>query len=772
MNTDNFSSKISIFIERIIEKYINIPQLPDPNQYQVAETLRTLSSIILLIGLATISITPFVFSNIVYGLSITGSILVIILLVQYLNRRGKVKLASHIFIYAIWIVITVISFLSNGFYSNFLFTYITITVMGGLILGGMAAYHFAGISILSIFALFFLDFKGLMPAPILSFTPIALIIISIASIFLAASTLILVITKYEEIFNELLEKEESLSKSNRDLIWEIQAREEAETLQKQSEDQLKSALMESPYPTMLHTDNGEIILVNTAWIDKSGYSPRQIGSIEEWLNNCFRENSTEIADEISQLIKSPQIQREGFYPLYTEEGNILNWVLRWTQLSKLSDGRNLVLTIASDMTSLKNVKSALRESEENFSRFSLLTNDGTWDWDLKTDVVHFDPLFYTMAGYEIDDFPHLLEEFRKRVHPDDVELVFSNAEDHLSGKIERFSVEFRFLRKDGSWLWVMGRGKVVEQDQDGNPLRFVGTHTDISAQKAVEEKLSQYQLQLEDIVKDRTQRLNERILEVERLNAALTNILDDYQTANEKLSSMSASLTDTYQELESFTYSVSNDLRVPLNKVKESAQTLLKKYPSKIDQKALEYIESVNDNALLMDVLIENLTELSLLGRQELNPISIDIFALVEDIINTYSDQIKKRKIKIDIKDLPPCCADENLLKITLHNLISNAIKFTNKQKKPEITIGYQPDQTDDRVIYFVKDNGVGFNIEDTEKVFDTFQRLHSQDEFPGSGIGLALAKKIINRHGGKIWVETAEKDGATFYFDLSRTAT
>ncbi|RLD03115.1 MAG: hypothetical protein DRI65_13540, partial [Chloroflexota bacterium] len=398
MNTDNFSSKISIFIERIIEKYIKIPQLPDPSQYRVAETIHTLSSIILLIGLATISITPFVFSNIVYGLSITGSILVIILLVQYLNRRGKVKLASHIFIYAIWIVITVISFLSNGFYSSFLFAYITITVMGGLILGGMAAYHFAGISILSIFILFFLDFMGLMPAPILSFTPIALIITSIASIFLAASTLILVITKYEEIFNELLEKEESLSKSNRDLIWEIQAREEAETLQKQSEDQLKSALMESPYPTMLHIDNGEIILVNTAWIDKSGYSPRQIRSIEEWLNNCFRENSTEIADEISQLIKSPQIQREGYYPLYTEKGNILNWMLRWTQLSKLPDGRNLVLTIASDMTSLKDVESALRESEENFSRFSLLTNDGIWDWDLKTDAVHFDPLYYTMAG--------------------------------------------------------------------------------------------------------------------------------------------------------------------------------------------------------------------------------------------------------------------------------------------------------------------------------------------------------------------------------------
>ena len=770
MNTDNNSSKFSEFADRIFEKYLKIPQLPDPKQYRMAETLHTLSSIILLMGIATISITPFVFSNIVNGLAITGSFLVFILMVQYLNRRGKVNLAAHMFIYGIWIMDTVIIVLSNGFYSPFLAEYITITIMGGLILGGMTAYLFAGISILSMLVLFFLNSQGLMPDPIIIFTPVALIIISIAAIILVAITLIMVIIKYEENFNELNEKEQSLSQTNQDLLWEIQSREEAEILKKLSDDQLQSALMDSPFPTMLHADNGEIIIVNTAWVEKCGYSPRQLGSIEDWLNICFRENATQVAEEIDQLIQSTQKQREGIYTLYREDGSTLSWVLRWTKLPKLTDGRNLVLTIASDMTNLKYVESALRESEENLSKFSLLTNDGIWDWDLQNDAVHFDPLYYTMAGYEVDEFPQLLEEFRKRVHPDDVEKVFRNAEDHFNGLIGRFSIEFRFLRKDGSWLWVMGRGKITEQDENGNPLRFVGTHTDISAQKAVEEELSHYQLQLEDIVEDRTQRLNERISEVERLNAALTNILDDYQTANEKLSSMSASLADTYQELESFTYSVSNDLRIPLKRIKESSQTLLKKYPSKIDKKALENIENVQDDALLMDNLIENLTKLSLLGRQTINPIPIDPSPLVEDILNSYSDQIKKRKIKIDIKELPYCCADENLLKIALHNLISNAVKFTEKQKNPEITIGYQPDQSSQRVVYYIKDNGVGFTMEDKEKVFNTFQRLHNQDEFPGSGIGLTLAKKIIKRHGGEIWVEAAEKEGATFYFDLERS--
>lgn len=769
MNTDNKSSKFTNFTNRIFEIYFKVPHLADPAKNRVAEILHNLSSIILLLGLAVISITPFIFSSIVNGLAITGTFLAIILVVQQLNRLGKVKLAAHLFVYTIWILGTVIIFLSGGFFSSALSIYITIAVMGGLILGGLSAYHIAGLSILSMFLMFFLESQSLMPDPIIVFTPVALIFIATTGIIVAAVTLIIVISKYEENALDLQEKERSLSKSNQEMTWEIQAREEAETLQKQSEERLKSALMDSPYPTMLHAEDGEILLVNTAWLEKSGYSEKLFESFEECLNISFRESAALIENEIQQLVQSPENLTEGYYTLYTEDGNTLNWVLRFTLLPKLPDGRNLFLTIASDMTNLKYMESALRESEENLSRFSLLTNDAIWDWDLKTDIVHFDSRYYTMAGYEIDEFPHLLEEFRKRVHPDDVEKVFANAENHLSGKIDGFSVEFRFLKKEGTWLWVLGRGKITEQDEDGNPLRFVGTHTDISAQKKVEEELSHYQLQLEEIVEDRTEQLNERISEVERLNAALTNILDDYQTANEKLSSMSASLSETYRELESFTYSVSNDLRIPLNQVKESSRILLDTYSTKIDQKALDYIENVRENALLLDSQIENLTTLSRLGRQPINPVRIDPAYLIKDIINSFSDQIAERKIEIVIKDLPHCFADEELLKIALHNLISNAIKFTQKQKEPQITIGYQPDLSNQRVTYYVKDNGVGFNMKDKEKVFDTFQRLHSQDEFQGSGIGLALAKKVIERHGGDMWAEAAEKEGAAFYFNLER---
>ena len=272
-------------------------------------------------------------------------------------------------------------------------------------------------------------------------------------------------------------------------------------------------------------------------------------------------------------------------------------------------------------------------------------------------------------------------------------------------------------------------------------------------------------------MEDRTQNLNERISEVERLNAALTNILDDYQITNEKLASMSTSLSDTYQELESFTYSVSNDLREPLKAVKQSSDTLMKKYHAKLDPKAKIYLEEVQLNTALMDQLIENLLKLAELGRKEITRVPVNPTTLVNKVIKSYAEEIEDRKIKTNIKELPPCMADENLLEMVFQSLIGNAVKFTKKQKNAEITIGHQPDQASERVIYYVKDNGVGFNSKDQENIYDTFHRLHSQEEFQGIGIGLTLAKKIINRHSGEIWAEAVENEGATFYFSLNRPA-
>ncbi|MBD3317443.1 MAG: PAS domain S-box protein, partial [Chitinivibrionales bacterium] len=142
-----------------------------------------------------------------------------------------------------------------------------------------------------------------------------------------------------------------------------------------------------------------------------------------------------------------------------------------------------------DVTEEFRMQEALRKSEDRLAKTLRAANDGMWDWNLENDEVYFDPRYYRMAGYEVNEFPHTLEEFKKRIHPDDLDFVIEHSNRHLRGEIDRFEVEFRFRKKDGGWLWVLGRGVIVERDETGRPRRFVGTHTDITLRKEAEERL-------------------------------------------------------------------------------------------------------------------------------------------------------------------------------------------------------------------------------------------------------------------------------------------
>ncbi|MDZ7860767.1 MAG: PAS domain S-box protein [Candidatus Krumholzibacteriota bacterium] len=150
-----------------------------------------------------------------------------------------------------------------------------------------------------------------------------------------------------------------------------------------------------------------------------------------------------------------------------------------------------VVLVFRDVTEKYRIREELRRSEELLSLAMSIKNEGIWDWDLTTDDVYFDPRYYKMAGYRVDEFPPRLDEFKKRVHPDDIEYVMNRASEHLEGKIDNFNVEFRFKRKDGGWMWIQGRGMVVERDEKGSPTRFVGTHTDITERKYAEEALKE-----------------------------------------------------------------------------------------------------------------------------------------------------------------------------------------------------------------------------------------------------------------------------------------
>jgi signal transduction histidine kinase len=218
-------------------------------------------------------------------------------------------------------------------------------------------------------------------------------------------------------------------------------------------------------------------------------------------------------------------------------------------------------------------------------------------------------------------------------------------------------------------------------------------------------------------------------------------------------------------DLESFSYSVSHDLRAPLRAVDGFCQMFMEEFGANVDPEGLRILEKVRAGTTRMNQLIEGLLRLARFSRQPLNTRRVQTSALVTQVTSNFRDQLEGRTVQMVLGELPDCLADGALLEQVFTNLISNALKFTTGRPDTRIEIGSQ--RIDSEVAYFVKDNGVGFDMRYAERLFGVFQRLHSQAEFEGTGIGLSIVHRIVRRHGGRTWAEGVLQQGATFYFTL-----
>jgi two-component system sensor kinase len=225
------------------------------------------------------------------------------------------------------------------------------------------------------------------------------------------------------------------------------------------------------------------------------------------------------------------------------------------------------------------------------------------------------------------------------------------------------------------------------------------------------------------------------------------------------------SLCTLTAELEGFSYSVSHDLRAPLRAIDGFSRVLQSDYGEELDDEGRRLLGVVRNNAAHMGVLINGLLSYSRLGRQEMKPSLVDMTDSAQRIFAEQQAAVSERQIEITLKDLAPAWVDHKLAQQLLGNLIANAIKFTRTRDIAQIEIGGQTDGSMNT--YYVKDNGVGFDMTYVDKLFGVFQRLHSEDEFEGVGIGLALTQRIVRRLGGKIWADATLAEGATFYFTL-----
>jgi PAS domain S-box-containing protein len=226
-----------------------------------------------------------------------------------------------------------------------------------------------------------------------------------------------------------------------------------------------------------------------------------------------------------------------------------------------------------------------------------------------------------------------------------------------------------------------------------------------------------------------------------------------------------AELAAANKELEAFAYSVSHDLRAPLRTIDGFSQALLEDYASSIDETGKDYLRRVRAAANRMSSLIEDILGLSRVTRTEMERSSVDLSDLVREIFEDIKALEPEREIDVLIADSAVARCDRRLMKVVLQNLIGNAWKFTRDVKRPKIEFGIEGSA--EKPVFFVRDNGAGFDMKYKEKLFAPFQRLHAVDEFEGSGIGLATVQRIMNRHGGLIWAEGSVNKGATFYFTI-----
>jgi two-component system sensor histidine kinase/response regulator len=219
------------------------------------------------------------------------------------------------------------------------------------------------------------------------------------------------------------------------------------------------------------------------------------------------------------------------------------------------------------------------------------------------------------------------------------------------------------------------------------------------------------------------------------------------------------------RELEAFSYSVSHDLRAPLRAVSAFTQALLSEHVTTLNDEGRRLLQNVNAGAAHMDRLITDLLRLSQLNRQALHRQPVRFGELVQRVIDGMQGERSGRDIEFVVADFPTWQVDPGLMQQVFVNLISNAIKFTREREQARIEVGYRMDGA--TLVCFVRDNGVGFNMKYMNKLFGVFQRLHSADQFEGTGVGLSIVRRIVERHGGKVWVDGAQDQGATFYFSL-----
>ncbi|MDD5702077.1 MAG: PocR ligand-binding domain-containing protein [Dehalococcoidales bacterium] len=414
------------------------------------------------------------------------------------------------------------------------------------------------------------------------------------------------------------------------------------------------------------------------------------------------------ADYLEAVRKVPRWSREKIK-------NLMQFYSRLADIiANLSSGN---LSLAAAMAEQKRIETVLKESQQDLKHAQEVSHTGNWRLDLQNNVLLWSDETYRIFGIP-EGTPMSYEIFLSYIHPDDRQYVDRQWSAALKG--DPYDIEHRILV--GTCVkWVHERA-VLEFDQQGNLISGFGTVQDITDRKQAEESLKSYAAELE--------------------------------TAN--------------RELEAFSYSVSHDLRQPLRALDGFSQIVIEEYADKLDERGKDYLARVRKASQHMSRIIDDLINLSRVTRAEMRQEEVDLSEIAGAIVDNLKTGQPDRPVEIVIQDNIKVWGDRQLLTLALTNLLNNSFKFTLRKPLARIEFGAVSKNTE--TVYYVKDNGVGFDALYIDKLFRPFQRLHTSGEYPGDGIGLATVDRIIRRHGGRIWAESELDKGAAFFFTLRNT--
>ena len=491
-------------------------------------------------------------------------------------------------------------------------------------------------------------------------------------------------------------------------------RKRAEQALKESEEKFSKAFRSSPQQVIItRLRDGITLDVNDSFIRSTGFTREEtVGHSAEvldiWVNPGDRKRMMRLLNEQGRIVNEE-------FQFYKKSGEIHTDLLSVEMVN--IGGDECMLSLLTDITERKKAEEALRLSDAAFKSI----HESVIVTDLDGYITHWNKISEQLFGIKAEDA--IGKKFLEVI---DVSENYPGESEDRIAKIKKAGhwEDERLYRTPNGDIWV----DVHLQDIVGEGKRYgrVMLASDITQRKQAEERLRQ---------------------------------------ALSELEQSSAQLAATNRELEAFSYSVSHDLRSPLRSIDGFSQALLEDYSDKLDETGKDFLQRLRNASQKMGELIDGLLKLSRLTRSEMHRESVDLSALAEDITTRLQETRQGRHARFLIDKGLSVNGDPQLLRVLLENLLSNAWKFTRKKREAKIEFGAV--QTNGKKTYFVKDNGAGFDMTYSDKLFGAFQRLHDSTEFPGTGIGLATVQRIINRHGGTIRAEGTPGKGATFYFTL-----